>query len=134
MSDAQARTAQAAESPARAADYLANERTFLAWLRTGVAFMGVGVVLAKFGLWLRLADGAARLSQPGLSTPLGAAIVLAGGGLCLFAGLRYLAVNRALRQGRVYVSGRALLLIAVGALLVAAILAAELLLPIRPLY
>jgi putative membrane protein len=37
--------------------YLAAERTFLAWIRTGLALMGFGFVVARFGLFLREAQG-----------------------------------------------------------------------------
>ena len=38
--------------------YFAAERTLLAWLRTGLAVIGLGFVVARFGLFLRLATGA----------------------------------------------------------------------------
>lgn len=37
--------------------YFAAERTLLAWLRTGMAVIGLGFVVARFGLFLRLATG-----------------------------------------------------------------------------
>lgn len=35
--------------------YFAAERTLLAWVRTGTAVMGLGFVVARFGLFLRIA-------------------------------------------------------------------------------
>lgn len=53
---------------------LANERTFLSWLRTGVGLMGFGFVVAKFGLYLRLAAHA-RLGPNRLG------LIMVGGGI-----------------------------------------------------
>jgi putative membrane protein len=39
--------------------YFAAERTLLAWVRTGIAVMGLGFVVARFGLFLRIAAASA---------------------------------------------------------------------------
>jgi putative membrane protein len=59
--------------------YFAAERTLLAWLRTGMAVMGLGFVVARFGLFLRVAAGE-TLSQAWRweSTTIGVALVLLG--------------------------------------------------------
>jgi putative membrane protein len=59
--------------------YFAAERTLLAWLRTGMAVIGLGFVVAKFGLFLRLAAGE-MLSQAWQwqSTAIGVGLVVLG--------------------------------------------------------
>lgn len=62
--------------------FFAAERTLLAWIRTAIAVMGLGFVVARFGLFLRMAAAAARTSgEPHPhweSTVLGVAFVLLG--------------------------------------------------------
>src|SRR5687768_10334350 len=58
--------------------YFAAERTMLAWLRTGLAVMGVGFLVARFGLFLRLARGGPEISVSLFSTFLGVAFVALG--------------------------------------------------------
>lgn len=58
--------------------YFAAERTLLAWVRTGLTVMGLGFVVARFGLFLRLAGrGAAGTGHTG-STMIGVGLVLLG--------------------------------------------------------
>lgn len=59
--------------------YFAAERTLLAWLRTGIAVVGLGFVVARFGLFLRLAAGES-LSQASRweSTAIGVSLVMLG--------------------------------------------------------
>jgi putative membrane protein len=61
--------------------FFAAERTLLAWIRTGLAVMGLGFVVARFGLFLRLAAGE-KLSDAwhGGSTLIGVALVLLASG------------------------------------------------------
>ncbi|HVM32615.1 MAG TPA: DUF202 domain-containing protein [bacterium] len=60
--------------------YWAKERTFLAWLRTGLALMGFGFVVARFGLFLRMArlSEPAPGAQPGWSLWIGTSLVILG--------------------------------------------------------
>jgi putative membrane protein len=57
--------------------YFAAERTLLAWIRTGLAFMGFGFVVAKFGLFLTMMNGAPT-NRYGVSLVVGIALVLLG--------------------------------------------------------
>ncbi|MBD9504832.1 YidH family protein [Pseudomonas sp. BGr12] len=70
---------------------LANERTFLAWIRTAMALLAGAVAVDAF-------------ADPALPGPARTflALMLAGLGLLTAgaAGLRWLGVERALRQGR----------------------------------
>lgn len=89
-----------------ARDYLASERTFLAWIRTSIGVISLGFVVAKFSLWLRqmLAiplGGQPGAVQPGLSFPVGLALIAWGAVLAPAAWLRYRAVNEAIRSGTV---------------------------------
>src|SRR5215470_1127273 len=72
-------------------DYLAVERTFLAWLRTGLALMGFGFVVARFGLLIReLSVGrTGAISNYGISTRFGTALVIAGVAVTLISLYRY---------------------------------------------
>lgn len=60
--------------------FFAAERTLLAWIRTGLAVMGLGFVVARFGLFLRLAAHGPEAAAPPAtsSTALGVAFVLLG--------------------------------------------------------
>lgn len=87
---------------------LANERTLLAWVRTGLTLMAAGVAARQ------LDSGVARhrvVSE--LLVLLGTTSVVAGG-------LRYVAADRALRQGRLPPSGRFPLLLVAGVALIGA--------------
>jgi putative membrane protein len=81
-------------TPAPATDlrvYFAAERTLLAWVRTAVTLMAFGFVIARFGLFLRLAHlDAAERSSFGVSPVVGAALVWVG--VVALAGGRRLAV------------------------------------------
>jgi putative membrane protein len=58
--------------------YFAAERTLLAWHRTGLAVIGIGFLVARFGLFLRLARGEYSATPPLSSTLLGVSFVLLG--------------------------------------------------------
>jgi putative membrane protein len=59
--------------------FFAAERTLLAWLRTGMAVIGLGFVVARFGLFLRVAAGEA-ISDAWRweSTAIGVSLVVLG--------------------------------------------------------
>ena len=69
---------------------LANERTFLAWIRTGLALIAGAVAIEGFGIDL---DETARTVVAVMLTLLGAAVAVG-------AGVRWLRVEQAMRQGR----------------------------------
>jgi putative membrane protein len=79
----------------RYTDHAANERTFLAWVRTAIAIMAFGFVVEKFDLFLRIAGAeAAAKTIPGgshqfLGDIAGLALILLGGGVMVFAALRF---------------------------------------------
>ena len=89
----------------RATEYLANERTFLAWIRTSIAVISLGFVVAKFSVWLRELsvhlDPQMQPHRPGVSLPLGVAMMTFGGLLALLAAWRYHIVNRDIERGKV---------------------------------
>ncbi len=86
-------------------DHQANERTFLAWLRTAIALMGFGFVVAKFGLFLRLAGAHRTEAQSISSALLGIALVSIGGLMAVLSGVRYRALQRKIDLGT-YEPGR----------------------------
>jgi putative membrane protein len=91
---------------------LANERTLLAYQRTAIGLVGAAVAVAHF-----LDEGALALTLAG--------VLLVSGAVAAIGGYRrYLAADRAIREGRPMPPGPTPLLISVGlvlCLLVAAI-------------
>jgi putative membrane protein len=82
-------------------DQLANERTFLAYLRTALACIGFGFVVARFGLFVRELAAQTGMREPiSVSAPLGVVLICAGIAVAMFGGYRYIAVERAIAQGR----------------------------------
>lgn len=60
--------------------YFAAERTLLAWVRSGVGVIGLGFVVARFGLFLRLANPThPDVGRSELSALLGSVLAIAGG-------------------------------------------------------
>lgn len=96
------------ESTAR--DHLANERTFLAWVRTALGLVGLGVLLERLG-----ADG-----DQTIAVAAGVGFISFGGLTLIYAVTRYLWVARNLKAGKFPVAMRGPMVIAFGALLVAA--------------
>ena len=92
----------------------ANERTFLAWIRTGLGFLAAGLAIAA------VAGLNERLS---LEVRL-ASLLLVGCGLACAIGawIRWVASERAMREGRALPSSP-LLLVLVGVLVVVALIA-----------
>jgi putative membrane protein len=80
----------------------ANERTLLSWIRTGLALMAFGFVVERLAFWFGPEPGG---SNQTVTLVLGAAIVGLGA-LCQFVGaVRFMAVKRALAEGRMPPSG-----------------------------
>ena len=92
-----------------ARDHLANERTFLAWVRTALGLVGLGVLLERLG-----AGG------EGIAVAAGVGFISCGGLCLIYAVSRYLWVAKHLERGMFPVAIRGPIVIAVGALLVAA--------------
>ncbi len=82
--------------------YMAAERTFLAWIRTGLALTGFGFVVARFGLFLRESgptlDGDSS-NGPGLSLPLGIALIALGTIVTVVSAVRHRRYVRAIDAG-----------------------------------
>lgn len=92
----------------------ANERTFLAWIRTGLGFLAAGVAIAA------VAGLNERLSlEVRLASLL---LVLCGLACAIGAWGRWIASERAMREGRALPSSP-LLLVLVGVLVVVALIA-----------
>ena len=70
---------------------LANERTFLAWIRTSLALLAGGVAVEAF---------AGEMFPPTVRFTLGALLLVVGALLALGAGVRWLRVERAMRNAR----------------------------------
>ena len=69
---------------------LANERTFLAWIRTSLALLAAGIGLEAFVVDLPSA----------LRTSLAALLIVLGAALAIGAFVRWLGMERALRERR----------------------------------
>ncbi|KGN31044.1 membrane protein [Knoellia sinensis KCTC 19936] len=69
---------------------LANERTFLAWIRTGLALIAGAVALEGFGV---------NLDETVRGT-LAALLIVVGAVVAIGAGVRWLRVEQAMREGR----------------------------------
>lgn len=73
--------------------FFASERTLLAWLRTGIAIVGLGFIVERFGLFMQLvaaqAPAAALRGDASVSSVLGIAFVLIGGGVILVATVQH---------------------------------------------
>jgi putative membrane protein len=105
----------------RLREHLANERTHLAYVRTAIALLGFGLSINRFALFLVESQTPPREPRWALVNVrhLGAAMVVAGLVLIVFAMLRYRQVARAIERGDfrpsqagVWVLSTAILLIA----------------------
>ncbi len=77
--------------------FFAAERTLLAWIRTGLAVMGLGFVVARFGLFIRLAAHGPDAAPPATSsTALGVAFVLLGAASIAMGTVQFVRFSRAL--------------------------------------
>ena len=97
---------------------LANERTFLAWVRTSLALLASGVAVEAF---VPTGTGATR------SLVAGTCVGLAGV-ICSGAFLRWMGTERALRLGRPLPTPGLAVALAVGVLVIAALVLVALLL------
>jgi putative membrane protein len=77
--------------------YFSAERTLLAWLRTGLAVIGLGFVVARFGLFLRIATGepVTKASHSG-STFIGVTLVALGAISIAVAAWKHISFSRTL--------------------------------------
>lgn len=81
---------------------LAAERTLLSWIRTGLSLMGFGFVVARFGLFLREVEFAARgtMHTPtGFSRWLGTALVVLGVIVSALAAVHHVRFIKRIEQG-----------------------------------
>ena len=110
---------------------LAAERTLLAWIRTGLAMMGFGFLVAKFGLFLHevvVLQGGETTETSRWSVWIGAALVVLGVAVNLASGIEHFRLMRELgapnrrRPGYCMAIASALLLAAVGAMMVVRLL------------
>ena len=58
--------------------FFAAERTLLAWVRTGLGLVGMGFVVAKFGLFVRVAHPDSDRGDHLWAVPLGVVLALLG--------------------------------------------------------
>ncbi|WP_229117404.1 YidH family protein [Enemella dayhoffiae] len=92
---------------------LANERTFLAWIRTSLALLGGGVALEAF---------AANLFHPGLRRAASLMLVVVGLVMAGAAIIRWVRVERAMRESRPLPVPTLVPVLGVGVALAAAVL------------
>ena len=69
--------------------FFAAERTLLAWVRTAIGLVGLGFVVARFGLFLRLARPDGDAGRHLASAVLGVGLSLAGAGVAAAAGWQH---------------------------------------------
>lgn len=82
----------------------ANERTLLSWVRTGLALMAFGFVVERLALWF---DTEAEAKGQTATLVIGAAIVGLGAVCHVLGTVRFIAVKRALEEGRTPPAGTA---------------------------
>ena len=70
---------------------LANERTFLAWIRTALGLIALGIGVATF---------VSTQLDRGLAVVLSAGLIIIGGAIAAASWIRWLSVERALRDRR----------------------------------
>jgi len=83
-------------------DFLANERTFLAYVRTALSFIAFGFIVARFALFGReiaVIEHVSPAQTATVSTTLGVAMTLVGIAVAVYGALRYVAQDRAMREG-----------------------------------
>lgn len=90
-SDTPGRETEKGEVPVDYRFTLANERTFLAWVRTALALLA-GAVAVLHLLPLGWSEG--------IRTVVGLALALLAGAITVYAPLRWMRVQRAMRRGQ----------------------------------
>jgi putative membrane protein len=106
-------------NPNATRDHLANERTLLAWVRTCIAIVALGFVVARFGLMIREVGGS--VSNQGISTGFGVALVACGALLVIPATLQYRRTAQAI-ETNTYEPSFTLAVILAGGFIVTAVL------------
>lgn len=116
---------QATASAGTLNDHLANERTFLAWVRTSIGIMAFGFVVERFSLFIKQVGAFLNsTSLSSLSTALnkkpvinlinhsfsfsaviGIVFVAIGALVCLLAFLKFLKIEKQIKQGYFEPSG-----------------------------
>ena len=106
-------------------DHAANERTFLAWVRTAIAIMAFGFLVAKFNLFLRLAQNGLRghgqvlaMSSNSLGSVAGIVVTAAGLLIVALAAIRFLRLRRAIDCAEAVTGGARLDLVLAGLLVI----------------
>ncbi len=106
-------------------DHAANERTFLAWVRTAIAIMAFGFLVAKFNLFLRLAQNSLRGHRPamgasagGLGSAAGIVVTAAGLLIVILAAIRFLRLRQAIDNAEAMTGGARLDLALAGLLVI----------------
>jgi putative membrane protein len=104
-------------------DHAANERTFLAWVRTAIAIMAFGFLVAKFNVFLSLAQASlgghpqVPLHSGGWGGVAGVAVTAAGLLIVVLAVIRFLRLRRAIESAEEVPGGARLDLALAGLLL-----------------
>ncbi|MEZ4472427.1 MAG: DUF202 domain-containing protein [bacterium] len=78
--------------------FFAAERTLLAWVRTGIALIGLGFVVARFGLFLRLASATHVDQRTDALLLTGIGVTGLGAVACAGAALRFRRLLRGLGE------------------------------------
>ena len=116
---------------ARPNDHLANERTFLAWIRTSLALMGFGFVVAKSALFLHRLGLTLQEVPSGNSSNdaviAGIIMVAMGAVVAVWSYIRFLNVEKQLRNNTYHPSGWLTAVLAFFAVAVSVVLAVYLL-------
>ena len=93
-------------------DHAANERTFLAWVRTAIAVMAFGFLVAKFDLFLKIAERslvfhgqAVAVPGAGLGGAAGVVLILAGTLMVALAAVRFVRTRRAIESAEIRPDG-----------------------------
>lgn len=95
----------------RHSDHMANERTFLSWIRTSLGIMAFGFVVEKFAFFLKqlsflVGAGHPETSippppqSPGYSSVFGIIVVGLGVLITLLSFIKYVRIEKQIREGK----------------------------------